>query len=262
MSTTTTPGAWKAGLGNQTRREASMWWSTGRWWRQGAVWTILLGGLLAAMLWVLPGLFAEIEGAETMGADLLTNAAQFAEVAAFVSAVGVVILAQGLLLDDQRLGLTEWLLSKPLSRPALVLAKLTGHASGLLAAIVALPWVAVYGLLSVAAGAPWPLGRFLGTVALVGVFVVFHLALVLALSAVFGNRGAVLAVPLALLVTADVVIGAAPWLAGWLPYTLNRVAAALLATGEIAAAGPLAAALVWSALLLGVAVWRFDRQEL
>lgn len=253
---------WLAGLGNQTRREAAMWWSTGRWRRQALVWTLVLGGLLVAMLWVLPGVFAGIEGSEAMPEDVVQVAAQFAELAAFVSAVGVVILSQGLLLDDQRSGLTEWLLSKPLSRPALVVAKLVGHGSGLLVSVVFLPWVAVYALLWVAAGEPWPVGRFVATVGLIGVFVVFHVALLLALSALTGSRGVVLAVPLALLVGADLVFTAAPWMADWMPYVLSRVAAALLATGELVAVGPPLAAVAGAVALTAVAVWRFARQEL
>jgi ABC-type transport system involved in multi-copper enzyme maturation permease subunit len=255
-------GTWTAGLANQTRREASMWWGTGRWWRQAGVWTLVLGGLLVVMHWVLPGVIADVEGAEALPTDVVETAAQFLELATFVSAVGVVILASGLLLDDQRLGLLEWLLSKPLSRPALVLAKLAGHASGLLVALVVVPWVAVYALLSIAAGAPWPLGRFLGAGVLVSLFVVFHLALVLALSALTASRGAVLAVPLALLVGADVVVGAVPALADWAPYVLGRVAAALVATGELVAVGPLLATAAWTVALSAVAVWRFARQEL
>jgi hypothetical protein len=116
MSTLTGGATMLAGLGNQARREASMWWSTGRWLRQALVWTFLLAGLLTAMLWVLPAVFADIDGA-AMTDDAVQVAAQFTELAAFISAVGVVILVQGVLLDDQRSGLTEWLLSKPLSRP-------------------------------------------------------------------------------------------------------------------------------------------------
>jgi hypothetical protein len=253
-------GTWTAGLGNQTRREAATWWATGRWWRQGLVWLAVLGGLFAAMHWVLPSLLAEVDPGA--GPAVLTEtAAQFAELATLVTAVGVVILGHGLLLDDQRLGLLEWLLSKPLSRPALVLAKLAGHTSGLIVALVLVPWLAVYALLTAAAGEPWPLGRFLGAMVIVGVVVVFHLALVLALSALTGSRGVVLAVPLALLVGADVVIGAVPALADGAPYVLGRVAGALLATGQLVAVGPLAATAAWTFALLVLAVWRFSHQE-
>jgi ABC-type transport system involved in multi-copper enzyme maturation permease subunit len=254
-------GTWTAGLGNQTRREASTWWATGRWWRQGLVWLAVLGGLFAAMHWLLPSLIAEVD--PTAGsAELTETVAQFAELAALVTAVGVVILGHGLLLDDQRLGLLEWLLSKPLSRPALVLAKLAGHTSGLLVGLVLVPWVAVYALLTVAAGEPWLLGRFLGAMALVALFVVFHLALVLGLSALTGSRGVVLALPLALLVGADVVIGAVPALADGAPYVLGRLAGALLATGQLMAVGPLVATAASTVALFAVTVWRFSQQEL
>lgn len=255
-------GTWRAGLRNQTRREASSWWSTGRWWRQGLLWAGVINGLLIAMLWALPALLSGVEGGETVATDVAGTAAQFAELAAFVSAAGVVILTQGVLLDDLRLGLTEWMLSKPLSRPALVLAKLGGHLSGLITSIVLIPWIGVYALLSVAAGEPWPVGRFLGSVVLVIVFVAFHLALVVALSVWTGRRGTVLAIPLALLVGMDVVISAAPPLANWMPYVLTRVGAAFLVTGSLAAPGPVLATLGWTAALVIAAVWRFNRHEL
>ncbi|CAN5141368.1 hypothetical protein BH20ACT3_BH20ACT3_00020 [soil metagenome] len=143
-----------------------------------------------------------------------------------------------------------------------MLAKLAGHSSGLLVSVVLTPWVAVHALLSVAAGGPWPLARFAATVVLVGAFVVFHVALVLALSVVTGSRGAVLAIPLALLVGGDLVVRVAPWAADGMPFLLNRVAAGLLGTGEVLAWGPIVAAGAWTVVLTCLAVWRFDRQEL
>ena len=238
-----------------------MWWATSRWWRQTTVWAVLLGGLLTAMLWLLPAVLAGVEGARAE-LDLVEAAAQFAELATVVTAAGAVILSQGLLLDDQRGGLLEWLLSKPLSRPALLLAKLAGHTSGLLAAVVALPWLAVWALLSVAGSAVWPAGRVAGTVALVALVVAFHAALVLALSVVTASRGVVLAVPLALLVAGDLVVTAAPWTAHVSPYLLARLAAGVLATGELMAVWPVVATMGWTLLLVVVAVWRFQRQEL
>jgi hypothetical protein len=47
-----------------------------------------------------------------------------------------VIVCQGVVIDDRRLGLREWMLSKPFVASALLLAKLGGHASGLLVALL------------------------------------------------------------------------------------------------------------------------------
>jgi hypothetical protein len=77
-----------------------------------------------------------------------------------------------------------------------------------------------------------------------------------------GRRGTVLAVPLALLVGVDVVIGAAPALANWLPYVLNRVGAAVLVSGALPATGPVLATVGWTTALILAAVWRFKRLEL
>jgi hypothetical protein len=77
-----------------------------------------------------------------------------------------------------------------------------------------------------------------------------------------GSRGVVLAVPLGLLVLTDLVVAGVPWLADLVPYVLNRVAAATLVTGELPTLAPVVATVAWTVLLLGAAVWRFDRQEL
>lgn len=251
-----------SGLRNQLRHETGTWWRTSRWWRQSLIWVVIVNGLLAAVLWLVPNLVGGIEdGAAVPQLDLLGSAAQFVEMAAAVTAVGVVILAQGIVLDDRRAGITEWLLSKPLTRPALLLAKLLGQGAGLLTCLVLLPWIGVYVVLSIAAGAAWPLGDFAGAVALVALYVAFHLALVLFLSFVPGKRGAVLGIPLALLAGADVAMTALPWLANVSPYVVNRLAAALLVGGVPPLAGPvLATAASITALVVGAA-WRFSTDE-
>jgi ABC-type transport system involved in multi-copper enzyme maturation permease subunit len=128
--------------------------------------------------------------------------------------------------------------------------------------IVLVPWTVAYVLLSLAAGQGWPLGRFIGAVAFTALFVVFHLALVLALSAVIGIRGAVLAIPLGLLIGADLVVGFVPAMANWMPYLTNRVAAALLVSGKLVMAWPVIATVIYTAALTGIALWSFDRREL
>ena len=143
-----------------------------------------------------------------------------------------------------------------------MLAKFTGHAGGLAVAAVVIPWLAVWLLLTAAEGAAWPAARWAGTVALMTLFVLFHVALVLALNATTWSRGAALGVPLALLVGSDLVTASLPWVAGVNPYLLGRLAGGLLSTGELMAVGPPIAAAAATVVLLAVAIWRFTRQEL
>lgn len=248
-----------AGLSNQTRREAGTWWRTRRWWTQALLWIVLTNGLLAMMLWVIPRL--ETLEASAL-ADVSQTAAQFTGMAAMLASVGVVVLAQGLLIDERRLGLLEWMLSKPLARPALLLAKYGAHATAMLVVVVLVPWVGVAAQLSAAEGARWPIGRTLGAVALIGMLVLFHLALVLALSTAFWSRGGVLALPLAGIVGTDLLVSAVPRLAEVLPWSLGRVAGAVLSDGVLVSVWPVVATVGWTVLCLVAAVWRMQRTEL
>jgi hypothetical protein len=223
------------------------------------VWTVVLAGLFAAMRWMLPALLPDEVG--VAGEPVGRTAAQFVELTAVVVAIGVVLLTQGVLLDERRNGVLEWLLSKPMTRPALVVAKLAGHALGLVTTAVVLPWIGVGVLLGVAAGSPWPLSRLAGTVAMLVLVVVFHLALVLALSTVTDSRAMVLALPLAAIVGSDLVTAIAPAAFEVLPWSLGRVAGAWLGEGVLVTLRPALATLGWTVLLAVFSAWRLERAE-
>jgi hypothetical protein len=264
MSTTTTSRAARplAGLGNLTRREGAAWWATGRWRVHTLVWTAIMGGLLILMLWVLPTLVEGTDAAGTVTGDADEAAVQFPDLAAVVIAIGVVLLTQGLLLDERRNGVLEWLLSKPVGRPAVVLAKFLGQGSALLVTVLLVPWLVVHALLSVAAGQLWSPANSLATLGVLALVVAFHLALVLALSTLTSSRVAILAVPIVLIVSADGITGLWPQLFHVLPWSLGGLASVLLAEGVLVSAWPIVATLGWSALLLLGASVLLQRAEL
>ena len=248
-----------AGFGNQLRRESGTWWSTRRWWTQAVLWTVLLTGLLATMLWVIP----ELEGlAGTPTMTTAESAAQFAGMAATLAMVGTVVLSQGLLIDERRSGVLEWMLSKPLGRTALLLAKLVGHGLALLAVVVLVPWLAVLALLSVERGELWPLDQWTGAVALVMLQVLFHLSLVLLVTVVTWSRALVIALPLAGIMGADLVVAAIPSTIGWMPWTASRLTGSVLADGSLGDPGPVVATTVLTVAALAVSSWAFRRTEL
>ncbi len=249
-----------AGLGNQTRREAASWWTTGRWRRQTAIWMVLLAGLFTLMHWVLPAALPDEAGLPATTVN--QTAQQFTELVAIVMAIGVVLLTQGVILDERRNGVLEWLLSKPLTRPALIVAKFVGHGTGLVATVVAGSSIAVFLLLSVASGQVWPVGRVIAAFGMLALVVVFHLALVLAISTVTSGRVAVLALPLSLIVGADLIAAIMPFSAYVLPWSLGRIAGAVLSHGILVTGWPLIATVGWTAVLLLVAIWRLERAEL
>lgn len=251
-----------AGMGNLTGREAAAWWVTGRWRLHTLVWTAVLVGLLTLMLWVLPAVLGEAETGGAMSGDVGEAAIQFPDLAGVVMAIGVVLLTQGILLDERRNGVLEWLLSKPVARPAVVLAKFFGQGSALVVTIAVVPWVAVHLLLSIAAGQLWSPARSLAALGALVLSVAFHLALVLALSTLTSSRVAVLAIPLVLIVSADGITSLWPELFHVLPWSLGPVASVLLADGVLVSGWPLATTAGWTLLLLATASAALQRAEL
>ncbi len=247
-----------AGLRNLARRELSTWWTTRRWWTQALVWTAILVGVLAAMLWVLPGLTESAGGPATSTVDTVR---QFPELIGLVMAIGVVLAGQGLILDERRNGVLEWLLSKPVTPAAVVVARFLGNAGGMVATMVALPWIAVHVTLSLATGAPWPPAQSVAAAALLGLVVVFHLSLVLALGALLRSRVAVLALPLVAVVGADLVVGLIPSLFHVSPWTLGALASVVLTDGVMITWSPVVATMAWTAALVVVASLALHRQD-
>lgn len=104
---------WTAGFGNVFARESRRWWSTPRWWVQTLLWTAVLNGLLLAFLWI-----ADQAALSGQAVGVRAVWAQYLPVAVLLSTVGVVVLTQGVMLDERRAGTLEWVLTKPVSRTA------------------------------------------------------------------------------------------------------------------------------------------------
>src|SRR5512137_1779964 len=147
---------WRMGLRSMLSKELAGWWRTRRWWVQCLVALLLLNGELALNL--------RDNGGTPNATENATMA--FLVTAALCVPLAAVILAQDSILGEKHSGTAEWVLSKPLRRPAYVLAKLIANGLGLFVAWVALPGVVGYlQLLKPAAGYFTPL-RIAGVMAL------------------------------------------------------------------------------------------------
>lgn len=125
---------WTAGFGTVFARESRRWWTTWRWWTQALLWAALLHGLLLAFVWI-----AEQAAATGPAVGVAQVWPQYLPVAVLLSTVGVVVLTQGVMLDERPSGALEWVLTKPVSRTAFVLAKLAARGLPVLFVLVVVP---------------------------------------------------------------------------------------------------------------------------
>jgi ABC-2 type transport system permease protein len=254
---------WRSGFANLLSKETGAWWRTRGWLIQTIIWVAILDGILAMLLFVAPS--AEANGAE--GIDHAESTIVFLTMGLISLAIGATIIGQEAIIDEKRSGTAAWVLSKPASRTAFILAKLIAHGLGLLVTGVVIPGVIAFGMIT-AAGGSIAIANFSAALGLVWLSTLFYLTLTLMLGTLFDGRGAVIGIPIGIAFGYQLFLGLAPWLADITPWGFLVGAgssvppAARVALGQ--AALPLSATLatlVWCVLFTAVALGRFRCEE-
>jgi len=249
---------WRRGFANLLRNEKRLWWGTRKWLTHLLLWPIVLNGLI--LLVGIP------ESQETNNPVPLydTLIQVFFQVGALATAIGVVTTAQGAIVREKQLGTAAWILSKPVARSAFVLAKFVAYATGFVSLATLVPSAIFYGQSLLLAGHVPELAVFLAGVGVTAVHTLFYLALTLLLGTLFSTRGPIAGIAMGVLfagfllpnVLPQAVVLAFPWMLKDLAVGL-ALGSALPAVWPI----PVVATIVWTALFVGVALWRFGREE-
>ncbi len=258
------------GFSNLFRKENRAWWGTRRWWINALLWMVLLGGLTAIMLFVPSEEVSQATEAEITQAGgsiayiLLLGLNVFFQFGVPVLAIGTIILAQDLIVGEKQSGVAEWLLSKPVTRRAYVLAKVAANALGVFALLVGLPSAVVYGMLSLRMGTLFPLAPFLSAVGIMAIHTLFYLTLTLMLGTIFNNRGPILGIAVGSVLGGGMLGGFIKPLFYVTPWMLPKVAL-LTATGQAIpiemGIAPLVATALWSVVFIFVAFAKFEKTE-
>lgn len=249
---------WRTGLEPLFSAGIRQWFGTRSWWVQSLVWMAIAVTVVAGLLW---GTGDEI--------DTQTAVFVYSVMNGVAASVVACIVLQDAIVGEKRSGTAAWVLSKPASREAFVLAKWVPNTLGLLVTSVLAPGVAVWGVLSLAGEIFAPL-RFLGGTTVIGLNVLFFLTLTLMLGTLTDSAGGVIGGALGLLFGQQFVAGLSPVLLHILPFTLvyplgedaPSLAAAVITGAEPYSWWPAVVALVAVPLMLAVALRRFARAEL
>lgn len=260
--------AWLRGFANLYRKETQLWWRTRRWWVNALLWSGILGGLTANILFV--PTFINLAGAEQIaqaGGEIpflvLQGLGLLFEVGSQLMCIGVVALCMDVVIDEKRSGVSEWILSKPVQRRAYILAKVVAHLVHILLFLVALPAAAVYGLISLRASALYPPLPFLAGLGMMGLNVLFYVILTILLGVWFNSRAPVLGIAFGSLIGGTIIgsfikplLYITPWM---LPKTSAMIAGSQQVPGELLWL-PVIFTAFWSMAFLLAAVYRFERE--
>jgi ABC-2 type transport system permease protein len=250
------------GFFNLIRNENTLWWRTRRWLVNTITWVAVLDGILAIML----GASSGETGPRAI--DLPSEGTiVFLTMCLVALAIGAVIIGQGAIIDEKLSGTAAWILSKPASRAAFILAKLIAHSLGLLVTGILVPGAIAFVVLT-AAGGSFAIGNFVAALGIAFLNVVFYLSLTILLGTLSNGRGAAIGLPIAFLLGYQLFLGLAPWLAEITPWGFMHGAGSPMPPIALVAFGqsglpmmPIVASTIWCVVFTIVALWRFGREE-
>ena len=249
---------WRRGFANLLGNENRMWWGTRKWLVHLLLWLIVLNGLI-----LLIGL-ADAEDINNPFKLYETLTQVLFQVGMFATAIGVVTTAQGAIVREKQLGTAAWVLSKPVSRSAFVLAKFVAYAISFVSLAILIPSAIFYGQSLLLAGHAPELGVFLAGLGIMVVHTLFYLALTLLLGTLFNTRGPISGIAMGLLFIGFLPPNLVPQaLLLALPWTLKESAVGLVMGSALPAIWiiPVVATTLWIVVFLAVALWRFGREE-
>jgi ABC-2 type transport system permease protein len=271
---------WIQGFSNLWKKENQRWWQTKRWWSTIVVWLLIVNGVLAILLFVVPNQIdaANIDAAaEVMGpphekaAKEIVNLGlvTFISILGTAPAVGAIIVGQETILTEKHTGTAAWVMSKPASRTAFLLSKFAANAFALLITVTIIQGAIAYGQFWMVLGSPLPIVSYLNTMGISFLALLFYLAFALMLGTLFSGRGPVLGMSLVLLLGYSIFVELFPILGRIMPWNLTaalgptKPALALypMMQQPITDFLPLISTVGFTVAFLAIALWRFHKEE-
>lgn len=255
---------WRRGLGNLLQGEYSAWFKSSRWWKQLILWFAIINVMMGIMIYAT----AEAARDGNEGPPLLFMYGIFGGMCV---ALGVMIIMQRVLVGEKNSGTAAWVLSKPVTRTAFVVSRLVVNTIAILLTAVIVPGVILYITMGLFSDLGWlsPLG-FLAALLMFSLHTFYWIVLVLMMGTLSESSGIVIAVPIALYFIFWMGTGLIPSLIYISPLLLTFSPApeqmsslsTSFMTGEpVFSWLPLISTIVFSVIFIGVAIWRFNRQE-
>jgi ABC-2 type transport system permease protein len=266
------------GFSNLFAKENQRWWRTRYWLVQLAIWLVIVNGVMALIYRIPVEQMYKADTQNITAADRLAmqemqqnpeliGLTTFVRLAGLATVIGVIVIAQDALIQEKQSGTAAWVLSKPASRSAFILAKLAGNGLGIFGVMTVLVGAAAYLQIWLTTGVTPAVLPFAGMLGLVFLNQLFYLTLTLMIGAFSLGRGAAIGIPLVIVFGYQIFLRILPGLIEIMPWnlvaTLNRPALALtLAQGQpLPSIYPILFSLVWCALFIAIALWRFQREE-
>jgi ABC-2 type transport system permease protein len=215
---------------------------------------------------ILNGITTIVALTESMTPDELRAEVVGTFLAVGVGAIGIgtVVTVQGAIVGEKQLGTAAWVMSKPASRSAFILAKTLAYAIGYWITAMIIPAVIFIIVTGQLVPVHLAIPPFLAGLALMALAQLFYLTLTLMLGTFFDSRGPIAGIGIAFIMTGLMLKGLIPLMVQIVtPWPLGDVAGGLALGTELPSVWPIPiiATSIWIVVMTAVALWRFEREE-
>jgi ABC-2 type transport system permease protein len=246
---------WLGGFGNMLRKELGQWWGTRTWWLQTLIWVLILNGVTTIV--------AQTESMAS-GEMLQEVVRTFLPMSVGAVGIGTVITVQGAIVGEKQLGTAAWVMSKPASRSAFILAKICAYVIGFWITAIIIPSTLFVIEMRYLIPARLDLTPFLYGMALAALSQLFYLTLTLMLGTFFNGRGAVAGIGISLIMAGLLLKSLIPLpVMIFTPWLLQDLSPGLALGDPMPSIWfvPILATSIWIIIMTVAALWRFGREE-
>ena len=243
------------GFGNMLRKELGKWWGTRTWWVQIIIWVVILNVVSTIVALSETGTPIEVR-------DVVVQT--FLPMAVGAVAIGTIIAGQDAIVSEKELGTAAWVMSKPASRAAFILAKLVAYTVGIWFSAIIVPSILFIIITGLLVDAPLALAPFLEGMALAMLSQLFYLSLALMLGTFFNSRGPIAAIGIGIIMAGLLLRSLIPLVVIiFTPWPLGDLSGAIASRATLPSVWwvPILATSIWIVVMVGAALWRFEREE-
>ncbi len=257
----------KNGFLNIFNREINAVFKTKSWWIQIIIFTLIINGFLSVFLWVIPAVTSiDPELVPPITPDEVIGV--FFQFSYLVLTISVIIMLQGYIIVEKQSGTAEWILSKPVSRSAFILAKLASKMLSIFVIIIIFQGFFSYMLFMMSPSVSIHPILYLFSFLVLFLHLLFYVFLTTMLGIIFKNRGAVLGICLGVYLGQKIFFGVFDTLLNKVIYVFPdrmEVISIFLLLKERMGLPYLAiilSTLIYIMVFLAVSLYWFNREEL
>jgi len=249
---------WLGGFGNMLRKELGQWWGTKMGWIQLVLWILFLNVITTFIM------IDSASGAMTIAERIDEVVPTILQMQMFIVAIGLVITVQGAVVGEKQLGTAAWVMSKPASRSAFIVAKAVSYVIGYGVTAVIIPSIIFLLETRFLFHLPVSIPHFLVGLGMVALDLLFYLMLTLMLGTIFNSRGPITGIGVGILLVGLLLNGMFPLeIQAVTPWLLPDVGVGLALQQPLPDIWfvPVVASAIWIVVFSVVALWRFRREE-